>query len=72
MVRERKAHANEQQAKAKRTKLPMPHEERLNESSNETQAPPELAFTLDHYLTDCFVDVALMIMEGGMCRKWNI
>ena len=50
-------------------KLPAPHEERSDESSDEAQAPPELAFTLDHYLADCFVDVALMIMEGACVAR---
>ena len=56
-------------AKTKRTKLPAPHKERSDGSSDEAQAPPKLAFTLDHYSADCFVDAALMIMEGACVAR---
>ena len=60
---------DEEQAKAKRTNLPTPHEEQPEESPDEAQAPQELAFTLDHYTADCFVDTALMLMEEACVAR---
>ena len=69
MGKKRKEHGDEGQSRAKRTQLLTPYDDMHDNSEDEALEPHDLAFLLDHYSADCFVDATLMIVEEACVAR---
>lgn len=69
MERNRKVGKDEEKSMEKRTKLPSPVRDLSADTEEPRPNPHVYHFTLDNYLTDCFVEAPLMIEEEACVAR---